>query len=147
MANRSKENVKRFAENISKEMAGDAYNGGGQGGKKTRTLALSGDVQCYSGYAQFIYESEDDTVSYSYDGEAETNPMVTHLMNELANGREIHGYGYWKDYASEYYNNRHPLKMYINTDGEEPVVMFEALDDSGFNMEITPFAGCDIIND
>ncbi len=29
MANRSKENVKRFAENISKEMATDAYNGGG----------------------------------------------------------------------------------------------------------------------
>ena len=32
MANRSKENVKRFAENISKEMANDAYNGGGSGG-------------------------------------------------------------------------------------------------------------------
>lgn len=31
MANRSKENVKRFAENISKEMALDAYNGGSGG--------------------------------------------------------------------------------------------------------------------
>ena len=29
MANKDKKNVKRFAENISKEMAEDAYNGGG----------------------------------------------------------------------------------------------------------------------
>lgn len=32
MANKDKNNVKRFAEDISKEMARDAYNGGGQGG-------------------------------------------------------------------------------------------------------------------
>ena len=32
MANKDKNNVKRFAEDISKEMAGDAYNGGGSGG-------------------------------------------------------------------------------------------------------------------
>ncbi len=32
MANKDKNNVKRFAEDISKKMAGDAYNGGGSGG-------------------------------------------------------------------------------------------------------------------
>lgn len=121
--------------------------GGSTGEKKTRTLALSGDIQCYSGYVQFIYESEDDTVSYSYDGEAETNPIVTHLMSELADGREIHGYGYWEEYASESYKRRHPLKMYIDTNREEPEVMFEALDNSGFDCGIDSLIGCDIIND
>ena len=122
--------------------------GGGQGGgKKTRTLTLSGDVQCYGGYVQFIYESEDNTVSYSYDGEAETNPIVTHLMSELANGREIHGYGYWGQYDYDSYKRRHPLKMYINTDGAEHVLTFEALDDSGFGAEVYSLVGCDVIND
>lgn len=121
--------------------------GGGQGGKKTRTLALSGDIQCYGGYAQFIYESEDDTVSYSYDGEAEDNPILTHLMNELANGREIHGYGYWPQHDPEVYQPRHPLKMYIYTDGGYSRVMFEALDNSGFGTEIDHLVGCDVIND
>lgn len=122
--------------------------GGGQGGgKKTRTLALSGDIQCYGGYVQFIYESEDDTVSYSYDGESEVNPIFTHLMDELANGREIHGYGYWEQYTEDVYKQRHPLKLYMDTAQEETGIMFEALDGSSFNSDINYLAGCDIIND